>query len=94
MKKINHSLAVTGAITAALLLAASGPALAAEKMEKCYGVAKAGKNDCKAGPGTTCAGTSKKDGQGNSWLFVPTGTCEKLAGGSLEPKMMKSDDMM
>jgi uncharacterized membrane protein len=94
MKSINRSLAVTGAITAALLLAASGPATAAEKMEKCYGVAKAGKNDCKAGPGTTCAGTSKMDNQGNSWILVPKGTCEKLAGGSLEAKMEKHDDMM
>jgi len=95
MKNINHSIAVTGAITAALLLAASGPVLAADKMEKCYGVAKAGKNDCKAGPGTTCAGTSSKDRQGNAWVSVPAGTCEKLAGGSLESKgMMKSDDMM
>lgn len=94
MKNLNRSLAVTGAITAALLLAASGPAAAAEKMEKCYGVAKAGKNDCKAGPGTSCAGTSKMDSQGNAWVFVPKGTCEKLAGGSLSEKMMKHDDMM
>lgn len=47
------------------------------KMEKCYGVALKGKNDCAAGPGTTCAGTSKMDHQGNSWSFVPKGTCEK-----------------
>jgi uncharacterized membrane protein len=44
-------------------------------MEKCYGVAMAGKNDCKAGAGTSCAGTSKKDYQGNSWKNVPAGTC-------------------
>lgn len=48
------------------------------KMEKCYGVALAGKNDCKAGPGTTCAGTSKIDYQSNSWKLVPKGTCEKI----------------
>ena len=44
-------------------------------MEKCYGVSMAGKNDCKAGPGTTCAGTSKMDYQGNAWKLVPAGTC-------------------
>lgn len=47
--------------------------------EKCYGVALAGKNDCKAGAGTTCAGTSKVDYQGNAWSLVPKGTCEKTA---------------
>jgi uncharacterized membrane protein len=44
-------------------------------MEKCYGVAKAGHNDCKAGAGTTCAGTSKADYQTNAWKLVPAGTC-------------------
>jgi uncharacterized membrane protein len=47
--------------------------------EKCYGVAMKGKNDCKAGAGTTCAGTSKIDYQGNAWSMVPKGTCEKTA---------------
>jgi uncharacterized membrane protein len=47
--------------------------------EKCFGVALKGKNDCKAGAGTSCAGTSKIDHQGNSWSFVPKGTCEKTA---------------
>ena len=42
-------------------------------MEKCYGVSMAGKNDCAAGPGTSCAGTSKKDYQGNAWKHVPEG---------------------
>ncbi|MDE2453651.1 MAG: DUF2282 domain-containing protein [Burkholderiales bacterium] len=45
--------------------------------EKCFGVALKGKNDCKAGAGTTCAGTSRIDDQGNSWKYVPKGTCEK-----------------
>ena len=45
--------------------------------EKCYGVAMKGKNDCAAGPGTTCAGTSKVDHQANAWSLVPKGTCEK-----------------
>jgi uncharacterized membrane protein len=50
-----------------------------KNMEKCYGVALAGKNDCKAGKGTTCAGTSKVDYQGNAWSLVKKGTCEKVA---------------
>ena len=59
------------------------------KMEKCYGVAKAGQNDCAAGPGTTCAGTSKADYQGNAFKFVDKGTCAKIktpkGTGSLQP---------
>lgn len=54
---------------------AADNAKAKPKMEKCYGVALAGKNDCKAGAGTTCAGTSKVDYQGNAWKYVPAGTC-------------------
>jgi uncharacterized membrane protein len=47
-------------------------------MEKCYGVAKAGHNDCKAGAGTTCAGTAVKDYQKNAWKLVPAGTCTQI----------------
>lgn len=58
-------------------------------VEKCYGVAKAGQNDCKAGPGTTCAGTSKVDYQGNAFKLVDKGTCTKIktpkGTGSLQP---------
>lgn len=60
-----------------------------QKVEKCYGVALAGQNDCKAGAGTTCAGTSMKDYQGNSWKNVPAGTCTSIktpkGHGSLTP---------
>ena len=70
--------------TAALALAlgsalsiAALPAHAADDMEKCFGVAQAGKNDCAAGAGTTCAGTAKTDYQANAWKLVPKGTCEK-----------------
>ncbi|KTC43268.1 MAG: DUF2282 domain-containing protein [Pseudomonas sp.] len=52
---------------------------AAEDMEKCFGVAMKGKNDCAAGAGTTCAGTSKLNDQANAWKLVPKGTCEKTA---------------
>lgn len=66
--------AVAGAFAAALA-AQVAPAAADEAKEKCFGVALAGKNDCAAGAGTTCAGTSKVDYQGNSWSYVATGTC-------------------
>ncbi|MDQ4148141.1 MAG: DUF2282 domain-containing protein [Pseudomonadota bacterium] len=60
-----------------------------KNMEKCYGVALAGKNDCKAGPGTTCAGTSKIDYQTNAWKLVPQGTCTQIktpyGHGTLKP---------
>lgn len=85
------------AIASALMMAVSAttfvssvtPAAADDAKEKCFGVAMAGKNDCAAGPGTTCAGTSKVDYQGNSWKYVAKGSCMtmKLPGdrkGSLE----------
>lgn len=85
-------------VTAALALAAlAGTAMADDTktqaagatMEKCYGVAMAGKNDCKAGAGTTCAGTAKMDYQGNAWKNVPAGTCTSIKTphgmGSLTP---------
>lgn len=53
-------------------------AMPAGAMEKCYGVAKAHQNDCKAGPGTSCAGTEARDFQANSWKLVPKGTCETI----------------
>lgn len=61
--------ALAGAITAAMGIAATTTAANAAEMN-CYGVAKAGENDCAAGPGTTCAGTSKVDYQGNAWKTV------------------------
>ncbi|WP_420854314.1 DUF2282 domain-containing protein [Sphingomicrobium nitratireducens] len=55
----------------------------ASDQEKCYGIALAGKNDCAAGPGTSCAGTSSVDYQGNAWKYVDAGDCE-ASGGQLE----------
>ena len=69
--------AVAGAFAAALA-AQVAPAAAEGSKEKCFGVALAGKNDCAAGAGTTCAGTSKVDYQGNSWSYVATGTCTTM----------------
>lgn len=68
----------TLALAASIAAAIGGiavPANAQDATEKCYGVALAGQNDCAAGPGTTCAGTSSVDYQGNAWKAVPTGTC-------------------
>ena len=85
-----RTLAVTALTLGALL---SGVAMAQTAapaaMEKCYGVSLAGKNDCAAGPGTSCAGTSKVDYQANAWKNVPAGTCSTLKTpkgmGSLKP---------
>ena len=81
MNKTVTAASLALAFGAALSLPAA-PAAAQDKMadkEKCYGVALKGKNDCKAGAGTSCAGTSKIDYQGNAWSMVPKGTCEKTA---------------
>jgi len=68
------------------LLATAGSAVAADQQtEKCYGIVKAGKNDCQTSA-HACAGQASKDGQGDSWVYVPKGTCEKIVGGSLKPK--------
>lgn len=55
------------------------------KFEKCYGVVKSAKNDC-ATATSSCAGTAKRDAQPDAWIFVPTGTCDKIVGGSTTPK--------
>lgn len=87
MKSTTTIAAAAAALASAALLAAS-PASAANDnagaKEKCYGVALKGHNDCKAGPGTSCAGTSTVDYQGNAWKLVATGTCVRQ-GGTLAP---------
>lgn len=90
------TITVAGLTAVAALVAGAGIANAqnnsratAPAVEKCYGVALAGKNDCAAGPGTTCAGTSVRDYQGNAWKNVPAGTCASIqtprGNGSLTP---------
>ena len=76
-------LLVAAAVTGAVALSSS-TAYAADS-EKCYGVAKAGKNDCKT-DAHSCAGQSKMDKDPASFVDVPAGTCEKLTGGSTTPK--------
>jgi uncharacterized membrane protein len=81
-------LAIAGAVTVAVSQFATIQAQAAEK-EKCYGVSLKGQNDCAAGEGTSCAGTSTMDYQGNAWKYVDAGTCTTMetpnGKGSLEP---------
>ena len=77
MSNMKTNLAVAGAVAAALTATMTAPAFAQAK-EKCFGVSLAGKNDCAAGPGTTCAGTSTVDYQGNAWTLVDAGTCADI----------------
>lgn len=77
MSNTMKSLAVASAVAAAMTAHSTTSAEAASK-EKCYGVSLAGQNDCAAGPGTTCAGTSTVDYQGNAWTLVDAGTCAQI----------------
>lgn len=98
MKTVVSSFVLAGAVSTALAtMAVAGPLTKAEadaavaaKKEKCFGVALKGQNDCAAGPGTTCQGTSTTDFQGNAWKFVQGGTCTSIQlpngkTGSLKP---------
>ncbi len=91
MSKMMKTVAVAGAVAAALSAHAT-TAVAAEK-EKCFGVSMAGKNDCAAGPGTTCAGTSKVDYQGNAWTLVDKGTCMEMALPAADDGMMRKGSL-
>jgi uncharacterized membrane protein len=73
-------IAIATALAAALVLPIAVQAQG--NTEKCFGIAKAGKNDCQTAT-SSCAGTSKKDAQSDAWLSVPKGVCEKIAGGKL-----------
>ena len=83
---------IAAAIAGVLALTISGSSIAASDSslvycaakERCYGVSKAGKNDCSTAT-SACAGTAKNDHQKDAWVYVPKGTCEKLAGGLLKP---------
>ncbi len=84
----NTLLAIAGAMTAAIAGTAIPAAVQAAEMEKCFGISLKGQNECAAGEGTSCAGTSTMDYQGNAWKLVPKGTCATtetpLGPGSLE----------
>lgn len=68
----------TAALVGAIAASFAATGVHAQEKEKCFGVSLAGQNDCAAGPGTTCAGTSKVDYQGNAWSLVDAGTCAKI----------------
>jgi uncharacterized membrane protein len=81
-------------IASALAAAVAGPSLLSAqkpaekpsfKAEKCYGIAKAGKNDCASTGNNSCAGTSKVNGDKKAWLYVPAGYCDRIVGGSTNP---------
>ena len=76
------STAVSGLFALGLMTAGNLALAAKEGYEKCHGVAKAGKNDCKTA-NSSCAGTSKEDGQKDAWVYLPEGTCDKLVGSSM-----------
>jgi len=78
---MKSTLTIAAALSTALLLASQVQAQA-PVAEKCFGIAKAGKNDCQTDH-SSCAGTSKMDGQKDAWISVPKGACEKIVGGSL-----------
>ena len=80
---------IASAVAAALALPIASHAGPAPKpkfeAETCYGVSKAGKNDCQT-VNSSCAGTSKRDNQGDAWIYLPAGSCDRLVGGSKDPK--------
>jgi len=87
---MNKTTYIATAVAAAIALPAvafSEPVAAPTsfKSEKCYGIVKAGKNDCQT-LSNSCAGTSKKDNQRDAWVYVPAGVCDKIAGSSMTPQ--------
>ncbi|MGH9236880.1 MAG: BufA1 family periplasmic bufferin-type metallophore [Vicinamibacterales bacterium] len=79
--------ALAAAIAAPIALSAQKPAPAPSfKAEKCYGIAKAGKNDCASTGNNSCAGTSKVNSDPKAWIYVPSGYCDRIVGGALQPK--------
>jgi uncharacterized membrane protein len=91
MKMNKTQLMIASAMVAAFSLpllagAQAGPAPSPKfEHEKCFGVAKAGKNDCQTA-NSSCAGTSRRDKQGDAWIYVPKGTCDRVVDGSLMVK--------
>lgn len=85
-KKKIVNLAIAGVVSAGLAIAATSAVAGSHKgMVKCYGIAKAGMNDCAAN-GHACQGYAKVNGDPKEWLLVPKGLCKKIVGGSLKPR--------
>jgi uncharacterized membrane protein len=89
MNKLNTIVVASVLASLTSAVAHAGPVAPQPGKDKCYGISLAGKNDCKAGAGTTCAGTSRKDYQGDAWKYVAKGTCASIktpkGPGSLSP---------
>jgi len=89
MNKLNALAAATVLASLTAAAANAGPVAPQPGKDKCYGISLTGKNDCKAGAGTTCAGTSHKAYQGDAWKYVAKGTCTSIktpkGNGSLTP---------
>ena len=86
MRNAYVTAAVAGLLAAGLGAAQAGPAPEPKfAAEKCFGIAKAGKNDCQTAA-SACAGTSNKDHQADAWIYVPKGTCDKIVGASVTKK--------
>ena len=84
---VSSALAALATLAATAVIVHSAPAeKPAFAFEKCYGLVKAGLNDCQTSS-HSCAGTSTADNQGDSWIYLPAGTCSKLTGGSNNPKV-------
>ena len=87
MNKRIFIVAALASAIAPVVLSAQKPAPApAFKAEKCYGIAKAGKNDCASTGNNSCGGTSKLNSDPKAWIYVPEGYCERIVGGSKTPK--------
>jgi uncharacterized membrane protein len=80
---------ITSAVALAFAMGATAEAGPAPRpkfeAEKCYGIAKAGRNDCET-RASSCAGTSRRDNQADAWIYVPKGTCDRIVNASLQPK--------
>jgi len=85
MKNIDNVVKVAIASVLVLTAASSQAATSQQKMEKCYGIVKAGLNDCQTAT-QACAGSATKDSQPDAFIFLPKGVCEKIVGGSLKIK--------
>jgi len=85
-KRVVIASALAAAVAAPNIAAAGPTAPSKFKAEKCYGIAKAGKNDCASTGDMTCAGTSKADADPRAWIFLPAGYCDRIVGASKKPK--------
>jgi uncharacterized membrane protein len=84
-KRVLIASALAAAVVGPALLRAQPAPAPSFKAEKCYGIAKAGKNDCAATGNNSCAGTSKVNSDKKAWIYVPAGYCDRIVGGSTNP---------